>query len=410
MNALAEKIRDQIQANGGWLGFDAFMQSALYWPQLGYYCGGGTPFGEQEAQQGDFVTAPMLGPWLAQGIWDWSEPLRQECRVHTSVSGQTFRFHVREFGAGRGDLAAALLQAARAHRLDTGGAQLCMEIIELSADMQQLQRDRTSGLGSVAWSSSMAPGFAGLVMANEVLDAMPVRCFEWAGGESVLEWGVAQDDTSASGFAWSAKPADQVLTAIVLARKEGADRRGLPWGKGYRGEHAPWVAPWFAALAASMHAGAVLIMDYGFARHELDHPGRTNGTLCAHWQHRRIDDRDALLANAGSQDLTAHVDFSLAAASAKTAGFDVNGFVTQARFLMNTGLLGRAQSMLDQAPDVVARAKLAQSLQILLSESDMGELFKVMLLTKGISRQTCEALMERGFADGNRLANLTDEP
>jgi SAM-dependent MidA family methyltransferase len=167
---------------------------------------------------------------------------------------------------------------------------------------------------------------------------MPVRCFEWAGGDAVWEWGVALDSTTASGVAWMARPADTALTQIVLARKKAADDRGLPWGKGYRGEHAAWVAPWLASLAASIESGAVLIIDYGYSRHDLDHPGRTDGTLCAHYRHRRLDDRDAWLSNPGRQDLTAHVDFSLVASSAEKAGLQVLGFVSQARFLINAGL------------------------------------------------------------------------
>ena len=116
-----------------------------------------------------------------------------------------------------------------------------------------------------------------------------------------------------------------------------------------------------------------------------------------------------MLEHVGEQDLTTHVDFSVVAQSAKHAGFDVRGFVTQARFLMNAGLLQHAGQMLDQAPDVIARTKIAQSLQMLLSESEMGEVFKVMLLTKGLSTETAESLFARGFADGNRLASLWDE-
>lgn len=411
MGALADKIRKAIKARGGWLGFDAFMQLALYEPELGYYCGGGRPFDESDAARGDFVTAPMLGPWLGQSIWDWSAPLREELAAGASGAGMAIgrRFYIREFGAGRGDLAAALLRASQGQREQHGDAELCMEIIELSADMQRLQRSRTAGLGSVSWSASMTDGFQGLVLANEVLDAMPVRCFEWAGDDLVLEWGIAEDAAGASGFAWSAKPADAELAAAVLARQHAAERRGLPWGKGYRGEHATWTGPWLTALGQSMDSGAVLLMDYGQTRHEHDSPGRTDGTLCAHRQHHRIDDRDALLKDVGQQDLTAHVDFSLTAQAAKHAGFEVHGFVTQARFLMNAGLLQHAQQILEQAPDAISRARLAQSLHMLLSESEMGEVFKVMLLTKGLSTATVDSLIAHGFTDGSRLASLWDE-
>lgn len=407
MDTLADRIRQAIRASDGWLGFDCFMQLALYCPGLGYYCGGGAPFASKDGVAGgDFVTAPMLGPWLGRSIWDWSQALRNANPSAQDATNRADTLSVREFGGGRGDLAAALLQAAQQDGQKENQPALKVEMLELSADMQRLQRSRTEGLGAVSFSTSMSPGFKGLVLANEVLDAMPVRCFEWAGGESVLEWGVTEDAASPSGFSWLAKPADALLSAAVLKRKDQAQHRGLPWAKGYRGEHAVWLAPWCQALADSMQSGAALLIDYGYARHELDHPGRTNGTLCAHARHRRIDDRDALLAHPGQQDLTAHVDFGAVACAARDAGFEVLGFVTQARFLMNTGLLEHAQALMEGMPHLVDRARLTQSLQMLMAESEMGEVFKVMLLAKGLDQATSQALFARGFAAGDRRADL----
>jgi SAM-dependent MidA family methyltransferase len=219
----------------------------------------------------------------------------------------------------------------------------------------------------------------------------------------VIEWGVV---TSGDGFEWAPRPASTALRDVVLARSRAAQDRGLPWGVGYRGEHCPWVGPWCKSLFDSMRQGAVLLIDYGYAAPELDHPGRTRGTLCAHLQHRRLDHPEALLARVGQQDLTAHVNFSLVAQAAHTAGFRVAGFVSQARFLLNSGLLDWAQPMVNAAPDVVQKTKMLQALQTLVSESEMGEVFKVMLLTKNIPEDTVEKLIDPAFATGDRLASL----
>jgi SAM-dependent MidA family methyltransferase len=388
MGSLAHKIQDQIIESGGWVGFDVFMNLALYAPGLGYYCGPREPFGPQ----GDFETAPMIGPWLAQAIWQWSQAMQ---------GGLDFR--VREFGGGRGDLAAGLMQTAARNN-----GKVSIEMIELSAGAQVLQRERLAGAGHVSWRAELQPQFSGLVIANELLDAMPVKCFEWQGGDQVLEWGVGVDSTQAQDpkFIWVARPAAEPLRSHVTRRARAAADRGLPWAIGYRGEACLWTAPWLQALSHSMTSGAVLLIDYGFCESELDQPGRVSGTLCAHSRHRRIDSFEALLGQAGEQDLTAHVNFSAIAFQAQQAGFAVDGFVTQARYLMNAGVLGFAQEALAHAGNERERIAISQSLQRLLTESEMGEVFKVMLLTKGLSDTVREDLYRQGFAGGDRLASL----
>ena len=406
MTPLVQKIQAQIQDAGGWIGADAFMQAALYTPGLGYYTGGADPFGQPQAKagsaRGDFVTGPMLGPWLAQAIWDWSKPLRLAHPGQATAAP----FRIREFGGGRGDLAAALLRLAQASQAcaDASAGPIAIEMVELSADLQARQQAATRDLGNVVWTSSLTLGFSGLVLANEVIDAMPVRCFEWAGGDQVLEWGVGL--SGEGNLVWQSRPADAELQAVVIDRQRAAAARGLPWDQGYRGEVCPWLAPWCRSLFESMDRGAVLLIDYGYAQPELDHPGRTRGTLCAHYQHRRFDEPRYLLDRIGQQDLTAHVDFSALARAATQAGFEVGGFVTQARFLMNTGLLESAQRLLHETQDMVLRTKLLQSLQVLLSESEMGEVFKVMLLTKNLPADLAEQLHATGFALGDRHTSL----
>jgi SAM-dependent MidA family methyltransferase len=138
-------------------------------------------------------------------------------------------------------------------------------------------------------------------------------------------------------------------------------------------------------------------------RPELDHPGRTTGSLCAHYRHQRIDDFDELLKRVGEQDLTAHVDFSQLCSEAERAGFQVNGLVTQARFLINVGILESAQNILDQTADTISRTRHQQALHQLLSEPEMGERFKVMLLTKNLDSARRQTLIEKGFLAGDRL-------
>lgn len=382
MDALAENLRQQIRAHGNWLGFDAFMEAALYWPRLGYYTGGGRPF------EADYVTAPMLGPWLGQAIWRLSAPLQTD---------STFR--IREFGGGRGDLAASLMACARAAQ----GPVLTMEMLERSADLAEQQRQTTQGLGPISWLRCGAPGFSGLVVANEVIDAMPVKCLEWRGSREVVEWGIG---LRGEKLVWRDRPASPECVELVLAREAAASERGLPWEPGYRLEWCPWTGPWLSSLADTINTGAVLLIDYGYAEPELDHPGRTQGTLCAHFRHQRFDDPEQWLMRVGQQDLTAHVNFSQIAREAEQAGFAVAGFLTQARFLINNGLLESVQMALSDTVDPVARARLLQGVHMMLMESEMGEVFKVMLLTKNLPPATHEHL-RAAFETGDRRESLT---
>ena len=403
MEPLVRQIHEQIRQSGGWIGFDVFMQAALYSPGLGYYAGGGLPFSRQSSRHGgDFVTGPMMGPWMAQVLWRWAQPLR---RRRSSMALMPDPLKVREFGGGRGDLAAELLRVAPHQAAE-------IEMIELSADLQRAQREATMGLGHIRWTSSLEPGFEGLVLANEVLDAMPIKCFEWAGRQEVLEWGVGlappdSDAGSDAGLVWAAQPAGHLLADLVFARQQAAAARGLAWDVGYRGEWSPWFGPWLRSVYEAMDRGAVLLIDYGFAQPEMDHPGRTQGTLCAHWRHQRFDAPEELLSRVGQQDLTAHVDFSHVADLATSVGFRVDGFVTQARFLMNAGLLQRAQPILESTSDVEKKTKLLTALHHLISESEMGEVFKVLLLTKQLDDDCRRALIEGGFAQGDRLDSIS---
>jgi SAM-dependent MidA family methyltransferase len=380
---LAHRIAQRINACGGWVGFDVFMQEALYCPGLGYYSGRREPFGPQ----GDFVTAPMMGPWFAGVIWDWAAPL-------FAVTGP----QIREFGGGQGGLAAQLLELS--------GGRCQIEMIELSGTLRATQQEATQGFDSIRWSDQLHAGFQGLVLANEVLDAMPVKVFVWNGFEAAVpveERGVAW---SPQGFVWANRPAGPELWALVNARAVAALNRGRPWPSGYQGEHAVALTAWITSLAQSMDRGAALLVDYGFAQTELDHPGRANGTLCVHHRHRRVDDPDHLLLRVGEQDLTAHVNFSAVARAAASAGFQVQGFCTQGRFLTNAGILDQAQRRLKEIRDPAHGVTLMRHLQTLITESEMGEQFKVILLTKNLDDEVVSRLITSGFAAGDRLESL----
>lgn len=390
MTPLIALIRHEITVAGGWIGFDRFMELALYAPGLGYYTGGSSgPFGAA----GDFVTAPMLGPWLSHSISNWCRPLADQQGLV-----------VREFGAGLGDLAAGLLSSSEISRY---------EVIELSANLKAKQQKRTAGLSQIVWKQSLEPDFSGLVLANEVLDAMPVKCFQWAGGDRVLEWGVALSseadpiaEQQDAMFCWAARAAtSDELIRDVLDRRDQAQWRGLPWDPGHRGEWSPWFGPWIKSLHDSMRNGAVLLIDYGHAASELDHVSRRSGTLCAHYRHQRIDEPDELLVRVGQQDLTAHVNFSSLAKCAQAAGFDVRGFVTQGAFLINTGLLEHAQELIDATEDEVQKSQLRASLKRLVTPSGMGESFKVMLLTKALAPEVVTKL-GAAFSFGDQQPNL----
>lgn len=391
---LSEQIQALIRAQGGWIGFDRFMAQALYAPGLGYYSGGGAPFGDGARNMGDFQTAPMMGVWLGRQIWQWSRPLWQGIEPR-----------LLEFGAGRGDLARQLLkESAESH------CPLAYEIVELSGVLREEQMKSTAGLGAVRWRDQLPQGFNGLVIANEVLDAMPVQCFEWQGPGQVLELGVSLAEPLGPeawpAFEWQSRPARPDLLQAVNARAEAASARGLPWPPGYRGEWRPVAGAWIATLYQAMESGVVLLIDYGYPQRELDHPGRSRGTLCAHSGHRRLDDDRALLANVGQQDLTAHVDFSDIALAARQTGFKVAGFVTQAHFLINTGILSVAEQALQEEQSQGKRVRLMHAIQQLLSEAEMGEVFKVMLLAKNPPADQLENLVNHGFLTGSRLDSL----
>ena len=375
---LTNLIIAEIESAGGWIGFDRYMALALYQPGLGYYSNGKPVFGSV----GDFVTAPELTPLfgaaLSRQVGSWLAVAAAEDPL------------VIEFGAGSGALASQLLNA-----LDRQGfAGLRYRIVELSADLQRLQRQTIAArlpqmVAQVEWLDAMPAEFSGVVVGNEVLDAMPVRSFEWD-GMRLLEAGVAVTD---GDLCWSGRPADARLEAMVAGL--GVDPG--TWHLPYRSELCPQQAAWLATVAQAMRAGAILLLDYGFPAAEYYHPQRVGGTLMSHYRHRSLTDP---FVWPGLQDITAHVDFSRLLAAGEAAGLQPLGYTSQARFLLNCGLLDELEAL----PRDEQRLwfSQAQAVQRLVSEAEMGELFKAIAFGK----QMPASASLPGFVEGDRLAAL----
>jgi SAM-dependent MidA family methyltransferase len=349
----------RIAAAGGRLGFAVFMREALYAPGLGYYAAGAAKLGPG----GDFTTAPELSRLFGRAV------ARQCAEVLGAVGGG-----ILEFGAGSGALACELLAT-----LATLG--VCPEdyaILEVSPDLRARQQARVAGLAPalatrVRWLDRLPEvPRAGVVLANEVLDALPVERFVLrASGPHVL--GVALD--AAGAFVDCEWPADATM-ARDLASRLGDSTTARP--NGYRGEYCPSLGPWIASVAPLLDRGVVLAIDYGLPRSQLYHPERATGTLRAHYRHRAHHDP---YVHPGLQDLTAWVDFTAVAEAAVDAGLDVLGFTTQAAFLLALGIERDVADSQDERTRIV-RAGEAQRL---LLPDEMGESYKVIALGRGVA-------------------------
>lgn len=394
---LARRIARRIDEAGGWIGFDAFMALALHEPGLGYYAGGAAKFG----QAGDFVTAPGLSPLFAGCL---AAQLSQWFADHPELPRR-----VVEFGAGDGALAADLIVA-----MEAAGVPLReYAIVELSGELRARQHDTIAQrgvAGSVRWWDALPDRIEGCVIGNELLDAMPVRLFRVAAGR-VLERGVSADGAGA-GFAFADRPADAAFAAEVdSALQAGFAAAMTDWRDhvvqpafDYVSELPEQGPAWVREVGARLSRGALLLLDYGFPRAEFYHPQRRGGTLMAHRRHRAHGD---VLAGPGMQDITAHVDFSAVASAGEAAGLALAGYTSQARFLLNCGMLdafAREQAAYGAgAADVagmVDKVRQAQAVQVLLSEAEMGELFKAIAFVRGIDAASV------GFSQGDRSHRL----
>jgi len=362
------RIREEIDTHQGWIAFSRYMELALYAPQLGYYSAGARKLG----RDGDFVTAPEISPLFGEAL----------ARQAADVLAQGFDA-ILEVGAGSGALAASML--AELERLERLPAQYL--ILELSADLRERSRDTLARrvphlLDRVAWLNQLPPSFAGFVIGNEVLDAMPVEVIR-ATRTGVEQAGVT---AGADGFAWSWRAAPAELAAEAM-------RLGLE--AGYTTEIGLVARAFVRTLGAVLERGVALFVDYGFPEREYYHAQRASGTLLCHYRHRAHDDPFFL---PGLQDITAHVDFSAIARAAREAGLELLGYATQASVLVNCGI---TELMLRTPPEDAARyLPQAAAAQKLLSPAEMGELFKAIALGRGI------AVPLSGFSWGDRSGAL----
>lgn len=360
---LSTLIEQAIERDGGWLPFDRFMALALYAPGLGYYANAGRKFGALPQSGSDFVTAPELSPLFGHAL------ARQAAQALAASGTDT----VWEFGAGSGALAEQLLDALP--RL--GHAGVSYSIVDVSGSLRERQQARLSRFGTqVHWVDELPESMDGVVVGNEVLDAMPVQLLHFD-GERWLERGVTVD---AGRFVWADRP---------TALRPPAEAAFVP---DTITEVHPQAQAFVATLAERLRRGAAFFIDYGFPEAEYYLPQRTGGTLMCHRAH--LADTDPL-TDVGQKDITAHVNFTGIAMAAQDGGLDVLGYTSQAHFLINCGL----PAMLEGADlrDVAAAQKL-------LLEHEMGELFKVI----GFARGCNEAFLQQpiGFVQGDRTHRL----
>jgi len=337
----------------GWIDFARYMELALYAPGLGYYAAGSTKFGGA----GDFVTAPEISPLF-------SRTLAHQIAQLLQLAGD----QVIELGAGSGRMARDLLLGLA--ELDALPSRY--SIVEVSAELRARQRQMLQDLPDtlrrrIRWLDTIPVRITGVVLGNEVLDAVPVHIIAWH-DHGTLERGVAWDGR---GFFWT----ERALQPGPLADRSIALSPSPP----YISEVSLAVPALVRTLASALERGALLFIDYGFGRAEYYHPQRSLGTLMCHYRHRAHDDP---FFAPGLQDITSHVDFTSVALAGVEAGLKLAGYTTQAHFLANAGIT----DLLARTPpqNAAEYLPLTAQAQKLLSPAEMGELFKVIAMTRGI--------------------------
>ena len=366
LSDLSEKLKAHIvrelEQSGGWLSFDRFMALALYQPGLGYYANDSVKFGSMPGSGSDFVTAPELSPWFGRTLG----------RQVAQALEATNTAQVWEFGAGSGALAQQILT-----QLDAmGHREVRYRIVDLSGTLRARQQQTLAAFGDrVEWVDRLPQRFEGVIVGNEVLDAMPVQLLQRRGG-AWFERGVA---LQGGAFVWEDRP---------TALRPPCEIEGP---HDYLTEIHPQAEAFVRTLAERWTRGAAFFIDYGFPESEYYHPQRHMGTLICHRSHKTDHDP---LTEVGLKDITAHVNFTGVALAAQDAGLPVLGYTSQGRFLINAGLIELA----DEVP-VAQRANLAK----LVNEHEMGELFKVLAFAPAAC---AEGWLPLGFTAGDRTHTL----
>jgi SAM-dependent MidA family methyltransferase len=369
---LQQTLVDEISVAGGWLSFARFMEQVLYAPGLGYYAAGARKFGAA----GDFITAPEMTALFGQAL------ARQVAQVMAASAPA-----VLEVGAGSGRLAADLLLALEK-------AEALPEryfILDLSADLRQRQQETIAAavphlLTLVEWLDRLPEQFSGVVVANELLDAMPAHVVAWR-EDGIFERGVVVNESG--GFTWNERPASG---ALLAAAEEISEQCSLP--PGFESEISLAARAWAAEWGHRLDKGALLLIDYGFPRREFYHQQRGRGTLMCHYRHHAHPDPFYL---PGLQDVTVHVDFTAIIAAAHGSGLELLGYASQGQFLLNCGILDCLAAIPQATPDYI---RAAGAVGKLLMPHEMGELFKVIAIGRGLD----EALL--GFANGDQSHRL----
>ena len=359
---VSNELRDYIRralAKHGHIGFDDYMQMALYKTGLGYYQAGAVKLGIE----GDFITAPELSPMFGSCI------ARQCSEILENTGGRIF-----EFGAGSGLLATRIL----ADLEKIGGLPESYEILELSPLMRERQRQTLAQyvptlLNRVKWLSQLpqAP-LDGVILANEILDALPLKCFKTIAGK-IYERRV---HLVGNEFSWLDAPADPLLSKQV---RRVVSRNIINHSSEYVSEINIGVQPWIIDMSRMMRDAVALIIDYGYPRHEYYHPQRSNGTLQCYFRHRKHTDP---FRYPGLQDITASVDFTNVAEAVDICDLQILGFSEQANFLLATGLLDEAEQRSSTVNDV-GRLRIAHEIKVLTLPTEMGASFKVLAVGKG---------------------------
>ncbi|TDI78278.1 MAG: class I SAM-dependent methyltransferase [Betaproteobacteria bacterium] len=378
--AVQEMICAEIATAGGWIPFTRYMELALYAPGMGYYCGGAAKFGGT----GDFVTAPEISPLFGKAVAQQGVQVL-ECMGENSNN-------ILEFGAGSGKLALdLLLEMEKLERLPKH-----YFILEVSGELQNRQKELFEKiaphlLSRVDWLEHLPAKFEGLILANEVLDAMPVHLVVWR-GTNLFERGVAWNGRA---LEWS----DHILVnrelfkvARELSPQINSDGENVGT---YVSEISLSTRRFMRSLAGILQQGAIVLIDYGFGYSEYYHSQRNRGTLMCHYRHHAHEDPFYF---PGLQDITSHVDFSAIAQVATAEGLELLGYTSQAHFLINCGITEiLARIPAENAGDFLP---LANQLQKLVSPAEMGELFKVIVFGKNIQQPLV------GFTSGDKSRQL----
>ena len=352
---LIEVIKANIDQHAEGLTFAEYMEQVLYEPGLGYYSAGSRKLGKE----GDFITAPEISPIFSCCLANAIQPaVKQYAKIL-------------EVGAGSGKMAADILLHLESNNNLPGQYFILERSAELRERQQQTLTEKCQHLfNRVAWLDELPEAFSGVIIANELLDALPVHRVTKQNGQ----WLESTVQFKSDKFVWDTTP----LTSNRLQKRlDSIEAQQGKLAEGYTTEINLAAEDWVSSITSSLDEGYVLLVDYGYSQHEYYHPQREQGTLLCHYRHQAHDDP---FVYPGLQDITAHVDFTAMADSALDAGLKVRGYTTQMLFLMDTGLNELAEAM--NSDDAEQQLQLATQIRKLTLPQEMGESFKVILFSK----------------------------